>query len=83
MVMGAAGAFGRFADAFQRNIAPRFNDPTDQPPSFEASLQRVEEIEKQKEVRPSVKEREKLQKLIPIAVDFRNRGKIKKKVARQ
>ena len=77
MVMGAAGAFGRFADAFQRNIAPRFNDPTDQPPSFEASLQRVEEIEKQKEVRPSVKDREKLQKLIPIAVDFRNRGKNK------
>jgi hypothetical protein len=74
MVMGAAGAFGRFADAFQRNIAPRFNDPTDQPPGFEASLQRTEEIEKQKQVRPSVKDREKLQKLIPVAVDFRNRG---------
>ena len=73
MVMQAAQSFGRFVDSIQRN-ASRFNDPTDQPPEFYASL---EENQRQAEIKPSVRDREEIEKLIPIAVDFRNRGKNK------
>ena len=73
MVMQAAQSFGRFVDSIQRN-ASRFNDPTDQPPEFYASL---EENQRQAEIKPSVRDREEIEKLIPIAGDFRNRGKNK------
>jgi len=71
MVMQAAQGFGRFVDSIQRN-ASRFNDPTDQSPEFYDSL---EENQRQAEIKPSVKDRKELEKLIPIAVEFRNRGK--------
>ena len=73
MVMKAPSGFGRFVDSIQERLS-RFNDPTDQSPEFYASL---EENQRQAEIKPSVRDREEIEKLIPIAVDFRNRGKNK------